>query len=396
MIERDFFLPYLAAAMQLSLRAVQGAGAIVPDAEREQAWHLLSYALRHQEAWSLARQLLLTLAPKMEQVGFRSDWLAYLQQGVACADQLGDTGGAAEINLHIGQLHRLTSQFEAARQVLGQSLAYFHTVGDNRGRVRVLNHLAYVEWQALCIDEASCLAEEAFQLGEGDDAEAQKERATTLSVLGLVAMERLHWAESEGYHRQALAIRQGLGLVRECAFSLQNLGVVLAEQRHLAEAIACYEQALQVLSELKDSYHCAVIQMNLGKAYHEEQEYERAVDLYLQAEGAFRRHQSQRYLLTVNTNQAVTYLAREHWAQAEQYFLQCIAGYTELGNDMWRLLTTDGLAETYLGQQRYAEAIILLDAVQREIPKLVNQPYYDYLCNAVQTHLSAAQAGVQR
>ena len=393
--DTDFFLAYMLAALHCSLHNEQAAGSVLDDAEREQAWHLLSYALRMEKAWQPARDLLLALAPKMEQAGFRGDWLAYLQQGESCATQLGDRRGAAELQLHIGHLHRLTSQFAAARCVLEQSLAHFTELGDGRGRVRALNHLGYVEWQAHHYEEANRLAEATLLLCEGEDAETRQERAMSLSVLGLVAKEQLRWPDAEKYQRRALTIRSELGLVREAAFSLQNLGAALCEQREFVEGISSYEQALTILTESNDTYHCAIIQMNLGQVHHNQGNYEKAILLSQQAEACFRRHQAQHYLTGISTNLAVAYLAMKDWHQAECYFLQSIHAYTELGNEIWRLLTMDGLAESYLGQQRYGEAQDLLLTIQSELAPMVNEPYYGYLCQAVVQHLQAAQAGVQ-
>ncbi len=41
----------------------------------------LSYALGVEEAWPVAAQLLLALAPRMVRIGFWSEWLPYLEQG---------------------------------------------------------------------------------------------------------------------------------------------------------------------------------------------------------------------------------------------------------------------------------------------------------------------------
>lgn len=391
--DSTFFLSYISAALYCSLKSVQTA-MVVPDAVREQAWHLLSYGLRMEEAWGQTKVLLLALAPKMEQAGFRGDWLVYLQQGVKSAQQVADLHAEAEIKLYIGQLYRLTSQFAAAREVLNASLATFIHLGDRLGRIRAQNQLASVEWQAHRYEEATYFAEQTLMLCENKDEEVSIERAFSLTVLGLVAKERHRWRDAESYHRRALAIRSELGLVRESAISLLNIGLTLCEQQGYEEGISCYEQALAILTEINDIYHCAVVQMNLGLVFSNQGNYENAILLYQKAELGFRLHQVEHYLADNSTNLAVAHLALKQWRLAENYFLQSINCYKQLENEMWRLLTKDGLAETYLGQQRYSEAQELLLAIQIELPNMVSKPYYGYLCEALAKHLQEAQEGM--
>lgn len=61
------------------------------------------------------RALLLTLAPKMEQAGFRQDWLSYLARRLDQAHSLEDRRAEAELNLQVGYLHLRLRQLDQAR-----------------------------------------------------------------------------------------------------------------------------------------------------------------------------------------------------------------------------------------------------------------------------------------
>ena len=75
------FQDYIRAGVQASLARVQAVEHTLPELDRQQAWHLLSFALDLPEVWDETRALLLALAPKMEQAGFRMEWLVYLMEG---------------------------------------------------------------------------------------------------------------------------------------------------------------------------------------------------------------------------------------------------------------------------------------------------------------------------
>ena len=74
-----FFSDVLIDALVDATRRVHDAESRLPEAEREDAWHLLSYAFDQDVAWQETRQLVFALAPRMELAGFREDWINYLQ-----------------------------------------------------------------------------------------------------------------------------------------------------------------------------------------------------------------------------------------------------------------------------------------------------------------------------
>ena len=130
------FRGYVVRSTQHILSVIRQAGAILPPEDRDQALHTLSYALKLPEAWPDARALLLIMAPKMEQAGFRDEWIPYLQQGADQSQQIGDTEAGAELHLHLGILYQLRSKYKEARTHLEISAKAFEKLDQPRPQAR--------------------------------------------------------------------------------------------------------------------------------------------------------------------------------------------------------------------------------------------------------------------
>jgi tetratricopeptide (TPR) repeat protein len=388
---RTLFQDYLDAGLQLVLAQVQATEPLVPDELRRQAWHLLSYAFESDAAWPLARDLLLALAPKMEQAGFRDEWIAYLEQGVRRSQLLGDGLTAAECQLHIGHLYRLVSRFDQARHWLAASVEGFAIQGDQQGQARALNQLAYVECLQHQYSEAGRLAEQALALLEVEDPE----RAMSLFVQGMIAIDHERWLEAETLHRQSLVLREKQGDRRRIAWSLQNLGYALRGQGKFTEAIACYEQAADILGQTLDTYSWAITQINLGIVHYIAGQPDDAVKRYRQSEAVFQKIHDRLLMARLYTNFGLSYLALQNWSGAENAFLESIDIYKELADESGSLNALDGLAMTYIAQQQYEKAITVLEAALASLPQVTAQSTYAYLFDSLTTHLRQAQQGLE-
>lgn len=384
------FQDYLRCGLAQVLTRVRAADPLPSEQDRAQAWHLLTYAFQSTAAWPLTRDLLLTLAPKMEQAGFREAWLVYLDQGLVQAQQVADPATAAELHLQIGLLHRLQSNFALAHQHFHLSETLFAKRGDTQGEARALNQLAYLSWHQQHFEQAIHAAQRALHLLAKDSLEA----GTSLSILGSVAIARNQWQEAEAYHRQALALRTYHGDKRTMAWSLQNLGFVLRLQQKHADAIGCYQQAIPILEQLADATNLAVAQMNLGIVYHDAGDSQKALELYSGSERIFVRVQERFNLAKLYTNMGLAYFTLQRWPAAEAAFRASIKLLQQLHDTGWRLNATDGLAMCYLAQNKAAQALAILEAAIVELPQIRHLANYPYLEQSLHDHLAEAKSQV--
>lgn len=383
----DLFKTYVLQSVESTLATFAADAVHDWDAARARALHVLSFSLALAEAWPATRDLLLQLAPKMEQAGHRDDWLPDLERGVARSQAQHDHLAEAELARFIGELLRLRSKFDLARQWLDRSVTIFAALGADQGHARTLNELAFVAWQQHRYDEAEALAQRALTLLDANDPE----RATCFSRLGLVATDRQQWSEAERYHRTALEIRQQQGDQRKIAWSLQNLGYALRGQGKFTEAIVSYQEAIAILEEIQDQANVAITRMNLSTVYSLNKQTTKALEIYGLAENTFRRLYDLQNLAKVLTCKGLDYLVLRDWLQAESNFIASSTLFQQIGDVEWRLNALDGLGLAYLNQNRYAEAGTIFQLILDELPQIAGTPMHDYLASLLPTHVIQAK-----
>lgn len=386
---RTTFHHYIRAGVQASLARVRSAEHVVPEVDRQQAWHILSFALNVPEVWEVTRVLLLSLAPKMEQAGFREEWIPYLEQGLCCAQNLGDRQVMAQCELQIGLLQRLLSQFTLARCSLQTSLEHFVAIGNSNWQARVLNELAWLEHLQHRYVEATQLVNQALALLD----QASPELAMSYRVLGMIAIDQGQWQEAETLHRRALQLFEQQEDQRKIAWSMQNLAYSLRGQGKFEDAITYYQQALALFDKMFDSHTWAMVQMNLGIAYFRYGEAALAEKHHEEAQSIFQKLNDQLNLARNFTNIGLVALALRDHKKAEISFSTSATLFNNLGDKGWSLNAIDGLAMTYLAAEQYELAVRVLESALTMLTDIANTPNYAYLSRSLNEHLQEARRG---
>lgn len=357
---------------------------------RERGLHVLTFALKLPAAWPLTCQLILALAPKLEQAGYREEWLPYLQQALKLSDEKTDRAMSAQFHFLLGHLRRLRGEFSLAQQHLTQSVAEFRALQNDYGQARALNQLAYLAWQQHRDDEAKALAQAALALLDPADAEC----AMSLSALGMAAINQARWQAAEAHHRAALQIRTRYNLPRERAWSLQNLGYSLRGQGNFVEALACYEEALTTLDQLGDRANWAIVRMNMGIVYSLQNEPRQALAIYAEAEEIFRQIGDQWHVAKTLVNQGIDYMGLREWQQAEWVLRHSAGLFEQVGELSEQLNALDGVAMTRQGQGFHAEALTLFQTVKRRLPEIEGTHYHRMLSRVIDNQLAEAEAAL--
>ena len=372
----DLFTSYILNGARQALAQVQQSQGSVPETVRVQAWHLLDYALRVDEAWPQVRGLLLELAPRMEMAGYRDEWFAFLRAGIERSIGQGDRAVEARLELAVGQLLRLENRYREAELWLGRAMAAFREQEESHGVAAVhnqLGRLCYLQQRDVAAIEQ---ADRALALLAEDDPE----RAESHFVLGMAALNQRRWQEAERQHHLSLEFRQRGGDPRTIAWAMQNIGTVLLQQSEYggaarwSEAAHWLEQAIAILDALPDPYHSAVARNSLAVVHTQTGHLAEATALFIQAEALFQQTGSPEWLARVHNNLGLVYLRQDQAADAECSFRAGVAIYQELGDDVARLNTQHGIVLALLAQARYAEAAALCAKGLSELNVLRNMP----------------------
>lgn len=338
--------------------------------------HILGYCLLGREGWPLSRQMITAVAPKMEQFGYREEWIQRLESCCAWAQPEEDREAEAQICRILGQLHRLMDRYSVARTWLEQSVAAFRLCGNPTDIATALNQLGRVYHLQYRYEDALACANEALTYLEAGDVE----RAESHYVLGMVALNKRRWVDAEQQHKLALEFRLRSEDQRTIAWAYQNLGLVhlmqseYGNQNRLQEAEKWLYPAVEMLESSSDPYHLAVTLNNLGTVQMRQGNYQEALRLYQQANSTMRPLGGQRALGWIYNNLGLLYLQLAEPERAEDAFRDGVAVYIGLGDHQARLNTQHGVVLALLQQKRFAEAAELCERSLAEIERLQNFP----------------------
>lgn len=350
------FRRYIVTGLRQTLTDLGGESFTLAESQRQQIWHLLSYGLALDESWPHVRALLLTLAPKMEQAGFRQDWLSYLARGLDQARSLEDRRAEAELNLQVGYLHLRLRQLDQARIHLSIAQEIFTQLDDLVGRCAAMNRLA------------------ATARYGGDLAQARALLTHTLAVLpegtaewgyshfgaGLLYRELLDLDVARQHFEQSLVISIRLGSRRQTGLCILNLGIIHFDQKAYARAADRALAAGFIFEEIGDLHNLASAHMNAGIAYGQLDRLDQTLTLYAKAEAIFHRLHDSVSLAMIHCNQGIAYRQLQRSAEAIQSFQAGIVLWDQVGNLKRRINLVSGLGKAQMDLAQFDAAIATL------------------------------------
>ncbi|MBI3796026.1 MAG: CHAT domain-containing protein [Deltaproteobacteria bacterium] len=96
-------------------------------------------------------------------------------------------------------------------------------------------------------------------------ASDERNQATTLHQLGMIAEERRQWEEAERWYRQSLAIAERIGNEHGQAGTLHQLGMIAEERGNPVEAERFYQQAEALFVRLNDPHSLSIVRASLQR-----------------------------------------------------------------------------------------------------------------------------------
>ena len=378
------FQDHIGRSIARCMAAVTARDKLPAMRDREQALLTLSYALKLEQTWPAARDLLLALAPNMERAGHRDDWMPYLEEGIEASRRLGDARAEAELGWHLGVILERRSHYAAARDQFAASAARFAALADRRGQARALNRMAFVACLQREAEEANRLAAVTAELLPEDDSE----RGYCDFVWGHVALDTGDWQAAHDHFSQALARWRAGDDRRMIAWGLSNLGIALRRLHNPDGARACFQEAIGLFAQVEDPVHEATARMNLGNVYLTTGDPQAALEHYLAAEPVYQLVQGTLRLATVYLNIGMAYRRLQQWSDAQRTLQASIALFEQLHLPASVANVTDELALTYQDQGMMAQAIAEFEQALAWLPA---GPVYAAQRQTIEDHLQAAR-----
>lgn len=379
------FRQYIVRGAEQTLTRVTGEAPIDSDG-REQALLTLSYAMDLPDAWPVTRDLLVALAPRLEQAGYRETWIPYLERGVEKCRAAGDSAAEGELLHQLGMIHQLLGQLEEARSQFAESATCFAGAGDQRRQARALNRQAYVFRLQRRFAEAGQAADSATRLLAPEDPE----RGYTAFVWGCIALDNGNGPLAVRHYQEALQAAERAGDPRQVAWSLSNLGPALRASGRNEDAEACYLRAITIMEEIEDQVHQAAARTNLGSLYLNTGRPEEALAQFLQAEQVFREAHDLR-VASITTNLSLAYRQLGQPDKAARYAEASIHFNRQIGDDWSVINAMNCLAEALVDARRDEEAELALDEAWTLLQPVQDEPGYAILAadlNAIRSQMA--------
>ena len=364
----SIFRQYVVRGAERTLTKVAGESPLDIDG-REQALLTLTYAMDLPEAWPVTRDLLVTLAPRLEKAGYREEWMPYLERGVERCRAANDSAAEGELLYQLGMIYHLLGQLNDALSYFSRSAACFARVEDRHRQARALNRQAHVFRLQRRFEEAGRTADAAINLLPPDDPE----RGYTAFVWGCIALDKRDLPLAVRHYQEALRIAETSGERRRIAWSLTNLGPALRASGRIEEAVECYQRAIVILGEIDDWVHQAAARTNLGSVYLNTGQPELALALFLQAEKVLREVHDLR-VAPITTNLSMVYRLLGQPDKAAHYAEASIHFYREIGDEAGVINAMNCLAEACVDAGRDAEAEAVLDEASALLQPIQDEP----------------------
>jgi len=380
---------------QIVLRGVSAAlgqvrqlnGAPLTDRVQRRAFAALDYSLNLPAAWIPTRELLLRLAPKLEQSTQRYQWLNFLQRGLCHSQAIADWSTEGMLASEIGLLLQRLGELGEARRYLEQACARLRLVRDNSALVTVLGRLAELARIQRCYNECTSLTNEIFARVATDSDGA----AYAFFVCGKAAFDQTQLAEAESCFRRALTSWSPAD-PRRAALCIQNLGRIAWRRGDRTKAIQYFEEALAIFKEHQDQGNRAVVKMNLGIVYWEQGHATDALRYYEQASAVFRELNQPLNLAMAYNNCGLAYSTLQQWRQAEECYQLSIALWAKLGDVQSEIDPTIGLGVVYTHQARLSEALPLFATAAQQLQRVDPNRTAEHLWTELETQWDAAKA----
>ena len=373
------FCTYVVRNTEFALARVQQAAHSLSVEDQKLVFKTLNYALKYDETWPVTRNLLMSVAQKMEQAGYRGEWMAYLEIALQHCQKQKDLFAEANFHFYMGIIYQHQSKFEFARRQLQCSALQFKQIGDELYEARALNRLAYVARLQRRLEEAKRTVERAQLLAKDDPAEL----AYSYLVRGSIALDQKDWQNAENFFDHSLTLWKKTEDKRGVAWGWTNLGTAFRVLKKHNDAISCYLEAIALFEEVSDPVHQAVARMNLGNAYLDLDQPKKALKFYNLSEPIFYDAQEWLRLAKVNLNKAIAYQYLKNWPQAECACLSSIEQWRQIGSISSMVKASISLAEIYIDQGLHKKASEVLHDADNELQQIEDEIGYDELSNII-------------
>ena len=369
------FRDYIVRSAEVILRRTQRHTGSFSAADQTHVFHCLGFALEWPQAWPVAREILLTIAPQMVQAGYHDGWIPYLERGIDLALASDEPDIAAQLLLNLGWLWQLRGDLDQAHAYYADSLTHYTVCHNEQGRALALTRIAFVSTIQCDYQTAHEQAGTALALLDDEDTA----RAAVLNILGLIARRRHQWEAAEQHYQAALSIRRSQHDLFNVANNLRDLGCLYREAGRHDEAEVSLREAIDLYTNLDSRGEVASALTNLANVLAVTNQMEEALGHYRDAHQVFGELLDNLNLAVTAYNIGYAEFHLDRPSQAKSALRDAVLQWRALGNPLMEAESLTLLGQALLQEQQPARAQHAFGAAQQALREIEPTPQVEEL-----------------
>lgn len=173
--------------------------------------------------------------------------------------------GEADALNKTGNIHWITSNFNAAMERYLEALDIREEIGDSAGIAGCYNNLGIIASEFNDYDVAIEYTQKAYVIN--NKINNTSDIATNYNNLGTYYHEMKEYSKALNYYFMNLNLLEELDDKTSLSYTLNNIGEIYNDKKKYSEALPYYYRALEIQKEINSSTGIAVSKLNLGDVY---------------------------------------------------------------------------------------------------------------------------------
>lgn len=189
----------------------------------------------------------------------------YADSALLESRKINNKKGEADALNKMGNIHWITSNFNAAMEHYLEALDIREEIGDSAGIAGCYNNLGIIASEFNDYDIAIEYTQKAYAIN--NKINNISDIATNYNNLGTYYHEMKIYSKALNYYFMNLNLLEELDDQASLSFTLNNIGEIYNENKKYSEALPYYYRALKIQEKINLSTGIAVSKLNLGDVY---------------------------------------------------------------------------------------------------------------------------------
>ncbi len=301
-----------------------------------------------------ANQLLEQGQQQLDQQQFEAA-LELINQSLAIYRQLKDRAGEGNALYAIGDVYYYQSHYAQAIEFYQQSLVIWQELGDRQREAKTLNDLGASYNNLGEYSQAMGYYQQSLSIYK--EISDQSNEGTLLNNVGFIYDLLGQYDQALNYYQQALSIYIRLGDREGEGTTLNNIGGVYDLLGEYPQALEYYRQSLSILKEIGDREGEGNSLNNIGLVYDHLGQYDQALNYYRQSLSVLKEIGDRSGEGATLNNIGLIYDSLGGYEQALEYYQQSLSIQKEIGNRSGEGTALNNIGFIYSHLSQYPQAL---------------------------------------